>query len=203
MIQYSLGEKPLGEYSAALKLTEVWYIVPSILTAVIFPDLVNIKNSSDEKFNKGILNILSITILPFIILSIFVSVYSDIIINIIFGADYKAASSLLAVIIWSLPLYMFYAVTIKYFTTEHKPFSALIRPLISLIILIISSYILFKIYGIKGYAYGFIISFFISYFLIDAFFRNSYKLFFIKIKSLYYPFILIYRLIYSKKYHKI
>jgi O-antigen/teichoic acid export membrane protein len=43
MIKNMLGDREVGLYSAAMRLVEVWYFIPMIITQSVFPAIVNAK----------------------------------------------------------------------------------------------------------------------------------------------------------------
>src|SRR4030065_575066 len=52
MLKEILGEREVGLYSAAVRLSEAWNFVPVIITASLFPAIVNAKKISQEIYHK-------------------------------------------------------------------------------------------------------------------------------------------------------
>jgi O-antigen/teichoic acid export membrane protein len=52
MIKEMLGEREVGLYSAAVKLSEAWYFVPAIITSSLFPAIVNARKISQELYQQ-------------------------------------------------------------------------------------------------------------------------------------------------------
>jgi O-antigen/teichoic acid export membrane protein len=50
MIKNMLGDREVGLYSAAMRLVEVWYFIPMIITQSVFPAIVNAKKISEELY---------------------------------------------------------------------------------------------------------------------------------------------------------
>ncbi len=54
MIGKMLGSAPLGIYSSAVKLAEVWYFVPALILGVVLPSIVKAKESDERLYWKRI-----------------------------------------------------------------------------------------------------------------------------------------------------
>jgi len=102
MLRHYLDVEAVGLYSAAVRLTEVWYFLPNILITALFPALVNASNSAKIEYNKRFNFLLVILTLASIIISVITFIWSDKIIAIIYGSGFAHASPILAVYIFSL-----------------------------------------------------------------------------------------------------
>ena len=60
-----------GIYSAAARLTEIWYLVPAVLMTAFYPAVVKAKQISEEEYNKRIKALFYVTTIPFILMAIF------------------------------------------------------------------------------------------------------------------------------------
>lgn len=52
IIRQLLGQAAVGIYAVAVRMTEVWYLVPSIIGASLFPAIINARKVSIELFNQ-------------------------------------------------------------------------------------------------------------------------------------------------------
>jgi len=43
MIQSMLGSEAVGQYSAAVRISEAWYFIPMVITSSLFPAIINAK----------------------------------------------------------------------------------------------------------------------------------------------------------------
>ncbi len=48
MIQNMLGSREVGQYAAAVRLSEVWYFIPMVISSSLFPAILNAKKISKE-----------------------------------------------------------------------------------------------------------------------------------------------------------
>lgn len=188
-----------GIYSAAIRLTEIWYMVPAVLMTAFFPAVVSAKQISEEEYKKRIKTLFYVATIPFLVMALFAALLSPFIIKFIYGQTYIQAGVVLSITIWSVPFISFYVISSKCFILENKLKHLLLRTALSLILIIILNYILGSLYYLEGFSISLVISAFISFFLIDLFFKESRYLFFIKLTSVLFPFIYILNLLKKDK----
>ena len=188
-----------GIYSAAAKLTEIWYLVPAVLMTAFYPAVVKAKQISEEEYNKRIKTLFYVTTIPFILMALFAALLSPFIIKILYGEKYIQSSIVLALTIWSVPFISFYVISSKCFILENKVKHLLLRSALSFILIIFLGCILGSFYYLKGFSIAVVVSSFISFFLIDLFFKDTRELFFIKLSSIFLPFTLLLNLLKKDK----
>lgn len=189
MISSMYADYAAGIYSVAIRLTEVWYLVPAVLMTALYPAFINAKKVSEEEYHKRIKNLFYITSFPFILMAFLVTLLSPFIINLLYGEKYIQSSIVLAVTIWVTPFILFYTISSKYFILENKTAHLLLRSALSFILAAALNFILGKYYYLEGFSISLVISAFISFFLIDIFFKDTRWLFFIKLSSIFLPLI--------------
>ncbi|WP_349346579.1 flippase [Priestia megaterium] len=92
-------ERELGLYSAAVKIAEMWYFIPTVIISTMFPYLVKEKNN-----HKRLLSILQkvfdfLTLIS-IVAGVFVTLFSKKIMILLYGQDYANGSIMLSIYIW-------------------------------------------------------------------------------------------------------
>ena len=189
MISSMYSDYAAGIYSVAIRLTEVWYLVPAVLMTALYPAFINAKKVSEEEYHKRIKNLFYITSFPFILMAFLVTLLSPFIINLLYGEKYIQSSIVVAVTIWVTPFILFYTISSKYFILENKTAHLLLRSALSFILAAALNFILGKYYYLEGFSISLVISAFISFFLIDIFFKDTRWLFFIKLSSIFLPLI--------------
>jgi len=100
MLERMAGLSQTGLYAAAAKISEVWYIVPSILMAAWFPLIWAPGTSSDEQ-NSKLQRVFDIAVLAALGIAIGTQVLGDWVIQILYGSDFAAAALLLKIHIWA------------------------------------------------------------------------------------------------------
>lgn len=120
MIKFYLGDSAVGLYAAAVKLSEIWYFIPGLICASLFPAIINAKKTGEEIY-KGRLRKLYVFLggLAFII-ALPVALLAPWLIKVLFGNAYVAATPILQIYIWSgIGLFLDTGLD-KYFTAENR-----------------------------------------------------------------------------------
>lgn len=103
--QVMLGQmnksEELGLYSAAVKISEMWYFIPSALVQSVFPSIVQAKEISETLYYERIQKLLNFLTLVSYAVAIPITFLADPIMTILYGENYRASGSSLAVLIWT------------------------------------------------------------------------------------------------------
>ena len=101
MLKHYVDEKAVGLYAAAVRLTEVWYVIPNILFPTFFPALINSSSNTTEyrkRFRMFALLLLGLSLL----IAAVTFIFSPLMVRIVFGPEFMAATPLLATYVFSL-----------------------------------------------------------------------------------------------------
>ena len=97
MIKEMLGSEALGLYSAASKISESWYFLPTILTRSLLPVAVKLKQTNQVAYQKLFKFLFRFLGLSSAVIAIFFFFCSDFLINFLFGSEYIAAKNILII----------------------------------------------------------------------------------------------------------
>jgi len=187
MIKNLLGDREVGLYSAAVKLVEVWYFIPMIITQSLFPAIVNAKKINEELYYERLQQLLSLLIWIAISLALIICLLSKHIIYFLYGERFIEASPALAISVWA-SLFVFIGVgTSQWFLTENLQNLSFFRTLYGAIINIVLNFILIPFFGIIGASISTILSYSIAAYLSLLFNKKTIKIFRITSIALLYP----------------
>ena len=156
------GNKEVGYYSAAIKLSEVWYLIPVIVLQVIFPKLVEIYHQKNTYAYILISRLFKFALAVSIVGSIFVSLESKTIINIVFGTSYEKASSILSIHIFGGIIVFVGSVWSRWILIENQQKIFLYAHLVTTLVNVSLGVILIPILHAKGAAIAAVLSFYIG-----------------------------------------
>ncbi len=97
MIQKMLDTKSVGNFSAAIKLSEAFYVVPGIIAGSLFPAIINGLKISREEYLNRMQRLYSVFTLLCVVASLFVIIFSDIIVSVLYGEAYSGTAAVLRV----------------------------------------------------------------------------------------------------------
>jgi O-antigen/teichoic acid export membrane protein len=190
MIKNILGTSEVGYYASAVKLCEAWYFIPVALTNSLFPAIINAKKVSEEFYNNRMQKLYDILAWMSIAIAIPVSVFSSVIINIIFGNEFQSAAPVLTIYIWAGVAVFLGVASSQYLINENLTKLSFFRTFIGMILNVILNFILIPVYGIVGAAVATLVSYTASVFSIALFTRMK-KQFVMMIKSIFFIDLLI------------
>jgi O-antigen/teichoic acid export membrane protein len=186
MIKEMLGEKEVGLYAAAVKLSEVWYFVPMIITQSLFPAIVSAKNTSEKLYYTRLQRLYTSLLWMAIAVAVSMTFFSDWLVTLLYGEAYKDAGQVLMIHIWAGVFVSLGVASSNWFTSENLQKYAFYRTLLGAIINVILNLILIPIYGLIGAAIATVIAQSMAAFFFDALTKKTRIAFFMKLKALYF-----------------
>jgi len=181
MIGDIIGNEAVGIYSSAIKLSEVWYFIPMVITSSIFPAILDAKNKSEKVYYKRLQQLYFLMVWVAILIAIPITFLSEKIIIILYGQAYASAGIVLSIHIWA-GIFVFWGVaSSQWFLTENLQKYSFYRTVIGAIVNVGLNFILIPIYGVIGAAIATVISQMISSFLSEAFYKKTRISFYMKL----------------------
>jgi O-antigen/teichoic acid export membrane protein len=186
MIKNMLGDREVGLYSAAMKLVEVWYFIPMIITQSVFPAIVSRYNDKQEFYRR--LVILS-AVMGYLglFLSIILSLSSYFIIKILYGEKFLDSASVLSILSFIIFISFWMSGVSKRQAIDMQKF-ALFATILSAISNIILNLIFIPLYGVEGAAIVSVLNQFIAGPFLAFFHPKVRENFYIVLKGLLLPF---------------
>lgn len=176
MIKEILGEREVGIYSAAVRLSEAFYFIPVIITASLFPAILNAKAINRELYINRMQCLYTFMIWTALFIAIPVSLLSEWIVNILFGAAYTESAVILAIHIWAA-IFVFLTVSSgKYLTSEGLTKKILYRNSSGMILNVILNLILIPKYGCVGAAISTLMSWAFAGYIYDLLDKSQWHM---------------------------
>lgn len=188
MIKEMLGSEAVGQYAAAVKLSEAWYFIPVILASSLFPAILNAKENNEALYYERLQKLYDLMVWMAIAIAIPMTFLSDWIINLLYGEAYMQAGSVLMIHIWA-GIFVFLGVaSSKWFIAENLQKYSFYRALAGAIINIILNFILIPKFSIYGAAFATLISQAIASYIFNAFSKKLFNTFLLQTNAILLPF---------------
>lgn len=101
MLRWISGAEEVGIYSVATRFSEVWYFIPNIIVASVFPSLVAIRQNNIKKYTKKLQQGFDILFSIAFIIAIIIALASVPLITLLFGPEYSRSGNILMVHVWA------------------------------------------------------------------------------------------------------
>jgi len=154
MIMKIIGEKEMGLFSAAVRLSEAWYFVPMIITNSLFPAVLNAKKTDETEYKKRMQHLFNLMFIISIGVAIPISVASPWLIDIFYGEAYQASAKILTLHVWTGVFVSLGVASSNWFLAENLQKFALWKTIAGAIINIVLNFLLIPRFGIVGAAFS-------------------------------------------------
>jgi len=101
MIKAMLSNEAVGNYAAAVRLSEAWYFMPVAICTSLFPAIIKAREIGEDDYYGKLQRVYDLMVWLAIAIAIPVTLFADIAILVLFGPQYHAASSVLKIHIWA------------------------------------------------------------------------------------------------------
>lgn len=167
-----LGAEEAGIYSAAFKIIELGFLIPTLILASLFTAIINGKSISQKEYLLRFQNLNRILIYFGFSFSFFTSFFSTEIILLLYGENYLEASSILRYLSFHIITLTFMLINTRWFIAENKNKIVLIKMASATTLSLTMNQFLIPSYGLNGAVITSIFTYFIIFYLIDLFLNN-------------------------------
>ena len=189
MIKEMMNAEAVGQYAAAVRLSEAWYFIPMVIASSLFPAIINAKKQSEELYYARLQKLYSLMVWLAIAIALPMTFLSDWVVHFLYGEQYNQAGSVLMIHIWAGVFVFLGVASGKWLLSENLQISSTVNTSIGAIVNIWLNYILIPKIGVSGAAWATLISYFVAAYLCLLFFKKtrinfanlSKSLFFIRI----------------------
>lgn len=184
MIKEMLGEYEVGIYSAAIRLSESFYFIATIITTSLFPAILNAKGKNEELYIKRLQKLYVFMMWSAIVIVFFMLLLGGWLITFLFGGEYQESRQVLSIHIWSLVFVFLGVASSKWYVANNLQRLALVNTFAGAVSNIILNVIFIPVFGLVGVAYATVISYCVSALLMNFVWRESRGNFYMLLKSL-------------------
>ncbi len=161
MLKQLLGATSVGLYDAAVRLSEVWIIIPSIITASLFPAIIKAKQADSAEYKKRLLILIGFTTIISGLMAGFISLLASPIVLLIYGSTFFASIPVVYIYVWSGVLTSLGTISHFFLTAENMRKTLFFSSGGAMILNVFLNILFIPQYGIVGAAWSTLISYFI------------------------------------------
>ena len=189
MLQAMAGAKAVGLYSAAARLSEVWYYLPMAISSSVLPSLIAARKNNVELYRKRFQRLLDFMFVTSFSIALLVTVFATRLIVLLFGKDYAAAGPILAIHVWS-GVFVFMAFASQLWVTAEGLYHRLFwANAVGAVVNILLNLLLIPRYNAMGSAIATLLSYMIACYLATPLVFRGKGLFMMQTRSLFMPFL--------------
>lgn len=173
MLGAMAGDAELGQYSAAMRLIEVFAFVPLIITSTYAPNIARAKASDESQYRAGLTNVYRIMFIAFLVTAAPIFMFGEMIVGLLYGESYALAGTFLSLLSIRLFFANFGVAKTLYITNEGLFRYSLATTALGAAVNIVANLVLIPLYGGTGAILAMAISFGATTFVADLFVKHA------------------------------
>jgi O-antigen/teichoic acid export membrane protein len=163
MLKHFIDVKAVGLYDAAVRLSELWYFIPSIIVTSLAPAIINAKDNEDKTmYAKRLLRLTFFLVIFSTVVALVVSLFAKLIMGIIFGQAFITGYTALQLYVWSGVGISVGLILNQFLVTEKMTYAVLYISIIGMALNVTLNLVLIPRYGINGSALATLISYIVG-----------------------------------------
>jgi O-antigen/teichoic acid export membrane protein len=198
MIVNMISEKENAIYAAAVKISEMWYIVPAVLNNLFTVALTNAKAKGETLYQERLQQMYMLYAWLGIFAAIFTTLFAELIITKLYGIEYQEAAKVLKVHVWAGVFIFLGFGSYSNLLQENKYHLLVVISFSGAISNIILNYFLIPTYGSMGAAIATVFSYFILNYVMLGIIPFTRKIFIMQTKGIFFPILFLWKALRGK-----
>ena len=184
MLKQMLGNQAVGIYSAAARVSEVWYFIPTAIVVSVTPALIEAKKLSTTLYYVRLAQLFRLMSGIALAIALSMTFAADYVASFLYGDAYEGVGTILAIHIWAA-LFVFLGVAQSPWSiNEGLTKLALVRTVIGAAANVVLNLLLIPPYGSIGAAIATTVSYALAGVILNAFSDSTRKIFVLQLKSM-------------------
>jgi PST family polysaccharide transporter len=176
--------REVGLYSAARRLSELWFFVPLAVSTSVGPSLVAFRTEDPRLYREKMLQLFRAMIAFAAVVAIGATLLAGPVVSLVYGEDFRDAAAPLRAYIWVLPSFAFFVVQYPWDINEGLTIQRLTRTSLGVVLLVLLDLALIPSMGASGAALSAAIAFAVAGFLGNLTSTRTREVFRLQILSL-------------------
>jgi PST family polysaccharide transporter len=183
MLGQILGDEAVGIYSAAVRISEVWYFIPMMIVSSVFPAILESRKRDDGKYLQRLQYLYFLMVWMSVAIALPMTFLSTFIVIALCGSAYAEAGPILAIHIWASVFVFLGVASSQWFVAENRQILSFQRTILGAFINIALNYILIPSFGVLGAAYSTVVAQACVCLFYDLLQKETRTMFAMKLKS--------------------
>ncbi len=184
MIKSLMGEREVGLFSAAVRLSEVWYMVPAILCNSLFPAILHARQAGESVYNFRLQRLYALMLWLALGIAVPMTFLSRALVQRLYGAAYAESGPVLMIHVWTGVFVFVGVVTGSWLVSEGLQHHIFHRTLACAAVNVLLNLALIPRHGIRGGALATVVSQALAAYAFDLVSPRTRSAFVMKLKAL-------------------
>jgi O-antigen/teichoic acid export membrane protein len=184
MLGQMRGDAEVGIYSAAVRVSEVWFFLPGAIVGSVFPSIIAAKERADGSYEKKLQSLYDAMALLGAAIGIAFTLFATPLMTLVFGAKFQQAGPVLAIYGWAGLFVGMDSAGGRYMLLEGLQRITMYRHVLGVVLNVLTNLVMIPAYGVIGSAVASTFSFVIANYLLDLFNLETRAMFVQKSRAL-------------------
>lgn len=184
MLGQMMGDEAVGIYTAATRISELWYFIPMSIAASVFPTILEAKKKSEDLYRAHLQKLYNLMVAISLAVAVPLTFIAPLVVNYLYGEAYLGAGPILAIHIWAAIFVFLGVASSQWFIAENMQLLSFVRTAIGAVANVILNLWLIPIYGAIGAAIATVISQAMASWLYDGIQTKTREMFFMKARAM-------------------
>lgn len=184
MLGKMLGDKAVGIYSAAVKISEMWYFFPIAICTSVFPAIIEARQRSKALYYQRLQKLYDLMVILALMIAVPMTFASGWIVRLLFGDAYQMSGEVLAIHIWA-GVFVFLGVAgSRWFLAENFQKITFLKTFFGGVLNILLNFLLIPSFGVVGAAIATVVAQAVASVLLNVVMPKTRRLFIMQLKSI-------------------
>lgn len=183
MLGQMIGNDAVGIYSAATRISEVWYFIPMSIAASLAPAILDAKKRSESLYYQRLQHLYDMMVWLSVIIALPMTFLSTPLVILLFGEAYSLAGTVLAIHIWAAVFVFLGVASSQWFIAENRQVLSFQRTALGAFVNVLLNFLLIPRFGAVGAATATVFAQFSVAFLFDGLQKETRYMFIMKTRS--------------------
>ncbi len=184
MLEALLNIEAVGIYSAATRLSDLWYFVPTAIVSSVFPALVKSREQPGTAYHDDLQKLFLVSVAVAYAIAIATIIVAPVAVSLLFGEGYESGTSLLRLHILSLVAVSLGLCSGSWIFAEGRIILSLYRTTIGAATNAALNWLLIPVAGTQGAAIATVASLFVAFYVFDLFVPSMRPVFIMKSRAI-------------------
>jgi polysaccharide transporter, PST family len=184
MLREMVGVEAVGIYSAATRISEVWYFIPVAVVSSSFPSIVRVKEVDENRYYQRLQKLFTLMAAVALAIAVPMTFLSGTVVRLLFGEHFAAAGPILSIHIWAAIFVFFGVVQSAWFVNEGLTKLAFQRTFFGAFINVVLNFALIPLYAGVGAAVATVVAQAFAAVFFNVFRGETRHMFYLQMKSL-------------------
>ena len=167
------ANQQVGQYSVALRMIEALGFLPVIIQKSLAPAVTSAKERDQKLYEERLLNQYRLMFLVFLITAVPLALIAEPMITLLYGVEFALAGSLLAIFAIRLLFTNMGMAKASFIANESLFKYSLVTAVLGAVVNIVTNYLFIPTLEAKGAVLATVVSFTVSIFLVDLFYKET------------------------------